>query len=64
MRPDPKKRVPTQSDQTPLAGMAAALGGLDIPTAPAAPEPATPPPPPPHWKPGRVVNAPAAAARP
>ncbi len=55
MRPDPKKRVPTQSDQTPLAGMAAALGGLDIPTAPAAPVPAIPLPAAPNWKPGRVV---------
>ena len=45
MRPEPKKRVPTQVDQTPLAGMAAALGGLDVPTAPAAP----------NWKMGRVV---------
>ena len=56
MRPEPKKRVPTQGDQTPLAGMAAALGELDIPTAPAALEPATPPPDAaPNWKMGRVI---------
>ncbi len=55
MRPESKKRVPTQADQAPLAGMMAALDGLNIPTAPAAPEPATPPPAAPNWKPGRVV---------
>ena len=56
MRPDPKKRVPTQADATPLTGMAAALGGLDFPAAPAAPEPAAPPPPAAaNWKMGRVV---------
>ena len=55
MRSEPKKRVPTQPDQTPLAGMAAALGGLDVPAAAAPAEPVLPPPAAPNWKMGRVV---------
>ena len=56
MRPEPKKRVPTEGGQTPLAGMAAALGGPVIHTATDAPEPVTPPPASaPNWKMGRVV---------
>ena len=53
MRPDPKKRIDTQPEQTPLAGLNAALADLSVPTAP----PPTPVPSPaaPAWKMGRVV---------
>ena len=57
MRPEPKKRVSTRADQSPLAGLESAFSGVDLPVdlppAPlvdAAPEPAAP-----NWKPGRVV---------
>ena len=54
MRPEPKKRVSTQADSSPLAGMGEAFAGLSVP--PASP-PIAPPPPPtaPVWKMGRVV---------
>ncbi len=57
MRPEPKKRINTQSDSSPLAGMDAAFAGLDVPVSPDDTSPVAPPPPPttPVWKMGRVV---------
>ncbi len=57
MRPDPKKRIDTQPDQAPLAGLNAAFAGLNVPTAPDAAPPVNPASPPvaPVWKMGRVV---------
>ncbi len=57
MRPDPKKRIDTQPDQSPLAGLDAAFAGLSVPVASdAAPLDAPPPTPSaPAWKMGRVV---------
>ncbi len=56
MRPDPKKRIDTQAEQSPLAGMSAAFAGLDVPVAAdVTPTITAPPPPAPVWKMGRVV---------
>ena len=57
MRPEPKKRVDTQPDQAPLAGLGTAFTGLNVPTTPDA-APADVPAPvaaAPAWKMGRVV---------
>ena len=58
MRPEPKKRVPTDAPQTALGGLEDAFAGVDLPVGP--PEPtatsqALPIPPAPGWKMGRVV---------
>ena len=57
MRSEPKKRIDTHADATPLGGLGDAFAGLrvpdDLPAAPPAPPAAEPDAP--HWKPGRVV---------
>lgn len=56
MRPDPKKRIDTQSTQSPLAVLSDAFAGLNVPVASANVEPvATPATAAPAWKMGRVV---------
>ncbi len=58
MRPEPKKRIDTQPDQAPLAGLDAAFAGLNVPTLPDTAPPAAPVPPPvavAAWMLGRVV---------
>ncbi len=57
MRPEPKKRIDTQPDQTPLSAFGEAFAGLQMPVAPGNDLPAVelPPPPAPAWKMGRVV---------
>jgi translation initiation factor 1 len=50
MRPEPKKKIPTNSPQT---GLNAAFANLDLGPLPDGPP--TPAPPQPNWKMGRVI---------
>ncbi len=53
MRPEPKKRIDTQSAQTPLGGVPDVFGSLELPPGPTTPVPETAPVA--NWKMGRVV---------
>ena len=53
MRPEPKKRIDTQSAQTPLGSVPDVFGGLDLPPGPTMPVPENLPVA--AWKMGRVV---------
>ena len=56
MRPEPKRRIDTNSGAQPRAGLNAAFGSLDLPNLPAGPQSGTARPAPlPTWKMGRVV---------
>ena len=58
MRPEPKKRIDTRPDQTPLGALSGAFAGLDVPAGPPVPpeeESALKPPAGSAWKMGRVV---------